>query len=214
MRSSDAVFDGTYVLRTNTALTPLQAVLRYRERWMVEDIFRSAKSLLATRPIFHKYDETIRGHIFCSFLALVMRKELEDRLAADGHRLEWADIVHDLERLSQTEVEQDAKRYILRNTAPGCAGIVLRTLGVALPPLIRCAQPPPTPLRSERALRAEPPTKASGDERRNRPPCPHFSPIEGTARLPRAPSPRSRPARPEDRRRARGVDDPPASVRS
>ena len=48
---------------------------------MVEDIFRSAKSLLATRPIFQKYDETIRGHIFCSFLALVMRKELEDRLA-------------------------------------------------------------------------------------------------------------------------------------
>ena len=83
---------------------------------MVEDIFRSAKSLLATRPIFHKYDETIRGHIFCSFLALVMRKELEDRLAVDGHRLEWADIVHDLERLSETEVEQDAKRYILRNS--------------------------------------------------------------------------------------------------
>jgi Transposase DDE domain len=139
----DAQFDGTYVLRTNTRLTPLQAALRYRERWMVEDIFRTAKSLLATRPIFHKYDETIRGHVFCSFLALVLRKELEDRLAAAGHAFEWADIVHDLERLSQTEIEQDGKRYILRNAAPGCAGSVLRALGVALPPLIRCAQPPP-----------------------------------------------------------------------
>ena len=62
---------------------------------MVEDIFRSAKSAVATCPIFAQIaDETIRGHIFqaCS-LALVMRKELEDRLAADGHRLEWADIV-------------------------------------------------------------------------------------------------------------------------
>ena len=65
------------MLRTNTKLTPLQAVLRYRDRWMVEDIFRTAKSLLATRPIFHKDDQTIRGHIFCSFLALVLRKELE-----------------------------------------------------------------------------------------------------------------------------------------
>ncbi len=73
----DALFDGVYVLRTNTKLTPLQAVLRYRDRWMVEDIFRTAKSLLATRPIFHKDDQTIRGHIFCSFLALVLRKELE-----------------------------------------------------------------------------------------------------------------------------------------
>ncbi len=144
-RRPRCAFDGTYVLRTNTRLTPLQAALRYRERWMVEDIFRTAKSLLATRPIFHKYDETIRGHIFCSFLALVLRKELEDRLAAAGHAFEWADIVQDLERLSETEIEQDGKRYILRNTAPGCAGTVLRTLGVALPPLIRCAQPPPTP---------------------------------------------------------------------
>jgi hypothetical protein len=141
----DALFDGTYVLCTNTRLTPLQAALRYRERWMVEDIFRTAKALLATRPIFHKYDETIRGHVFCSFLALVLRKELEDRLATAGHSFEWADIVQDLERLSETEIEQHGKRYILRNTAPGCAGPVLRTLGIALPPLIRCAQPPPTP---------------------------------------------------------------------
>ena len=74
---------------------------------MVEDIFRTAKSLLATRPIFHKCDHTIRGHVFCSFLALVLRKELQDRLLAAGHDLEWADIVHDLERLSETEIEQD-----------------------------------------------------------------------------------------------------------
>jgi transposase len=37
------------------------------------------KSLLDTRPIFHKCDETIRGHVFCSFLALLLRKELEDQ---------------------------------------------------------------------------------------------------------------------------------------
>jgi hypothetical protein len=112
---------------------------------MVKDIFRTAKALLATRPIFHKYDETIRGHVFCSFLALILRKELEDRLAAAGHAFEWADIVQDLERLSETEIEQDGKRYILRNTAPGGTATVLKTLGIALPPLIRCAPPPPAP---------------------------------------------------------------------
>jgi hypothetical protein len=50
-----------------------------------------------------------------------------------------AHIVQNLERLSETEIEQHGKRYILRNTAPGCAGPVLRTLGIALPPLIRPA---------------------------------------------------------------------------
>jgi hypothetical protein len=69
-------------------------------------------------PIIHRDDHTIRGPRFCSFRALVLRKEREDRLAAAGHILEWADIVGDLGRLSKTEAEQDGKRYVLRNTAP------------------------------------------------------------------------------------------------
>jgi len=32
--------------------------------------------------IYQRRDETIRGHVFCSFLALVLRQELEARLAA------------------------------------------------------------------------------------------------------------------------------------
>ena len=33
---------------------------------MAEQVFRAAKSLLDTRPIFHKTDATICGHVFCS----------------------------------------------------------------------------------------------------------------------------------------------------
>jgi len=159
----DALYDGTYVIRVTMKLTPLQATLRYRDRWMVEDIFRTGKSLLATRPIFHKYDETIRGHIFCSFLALILRKELEDRLIAAGHDFEWADIVQDLERLCETEIEQDGKVYLLRNPAPGCAGSVLRTLGVALPPLVRSAQPPPAPPPRKPQKRRQKPRRRSAN---------------------------------------------------
>ena len=60
--------------------------LRYKELWQVEQAFRSAKSLLDTRPIFHKSDETIRGHVFCSFLALVLQKELFRRMAGAESR--------------------------------------------------------------------------------------------------------------------------------
>ena len=42
------------------------------------------KRMLATRPIFHKLDETIRGHVFCSFLALVLKKALDDRIVASA----------------------------------------------------------------------------------------------------------------------------------
>jgi hypothetical protein len=77
--AEDARFDGVFVLRTNTDLNPLAAMLRYKQLWTVERIFRTDKHLFATRPIFHKLDETIRGHVFCSFLALVLKIELEQR---------------------------------------------------------------------------------------------------------------------------------------
>jgi len=47
--------------------------------------------VLETRPIYHQRDETIRGHVFCSFLALVLRKELHSRLEEAGFGFEWAD---------------------------------------------------------------------------------------------------------------------------
>src|SRR6202048_3212029 len=51
--AEDARFDGLYVLRTNTKLTPLQVMLRYRDLLRVEQLFRQAKAVLATRPIYH-----------------------------------------------------------------------------------------------------------------------------------------------------------------
>ena len=141
--AEDARFDGIFVLRTNTSLDPLQAMLRYRELQGVEQLFRSAKSLLATRPIFHKCDATIRGHVFCSFLALVLRKELQDRLAAAGLAPEWAEVLRDLDRLQEVEVTQDGKRFVLRTPTTGCAGKLFQTLGVALPPNIRDAATQP-----------------------------------------------------------------------
>jgi hypothetical protein len=143
--AADARFDGVYVLRTNARASALEIAITYRQRYVVEDIFRSAKSLLATRPIFHKCDETIRGHIFCSFLALVLRKELMDRLAAAGRDLEWAEVIFDLERLVETEIAQDGKRFLVRPAAPGCAGVVFQAVGVALPPTVRAARSPPEP---------------------------------------------------------------------
>jgi transposase len=65
----DAKFDGVFVLRTNADLSPLEAMLCYKQLWRVERAFRTSKGLFATRPIFHKLDETIRGHVSCSFLA-------------------------------------------------------------------------------------------------------------------------------------------------
>ena len=153
--AEDARYDGKWVLRTNTELDSAEVALQYKRLWMVEHWFRSCKSLLQTRPIYHKCDETIRGHVFCSFLALVLRQELQARLEERGHELEWADVIQDLDRLQMVEVEQDGKRFLLRAEAQGTCGKVFQAVGVALPPTVQ--QVSPTTPGGDAAHSATPP---------------------------------------------------------
>jgi transposase len=133
----EARYDGTWVLRTNTDLTTEEVALQYKKLWMVEDWFRSCKSLLETRPIYHHCDDTIRGHVFCSFLALVLRQELQARLEARGHHFEWADVMRDLDRVQYVEVSQGEKRFLLRSELQGTAGRVFQSAGVGIPATVQ-----------------------------------------------------------------------------
>lgn len=133
----EARFDGKWVLRTNTTLPADKVALKYKELWQVEYAFRDMKSLLETRPIYHQRDETIRGHVFCSFLSLALRKELYRRLEAGGHCLEWADIKQDLKALQEVIIEDDGKRLAVRSRCEGVCGKVFQAVGVAMPPAIR-----------------------------------------------------------------------------
>jgi transposase len=134
-------FDGKWVLQTDLEeMTAEEAALQYKQLWMVEEMFRTVKTLLETRPIFHKCDETIRGHVFCGYLALLLRKELQDRLEAQGDKLEWAELLRDLEALEYTEVESEGKRFLLRSDLAGTTAAVFRAVGVAIPPSVQNTQ--------------------------------------------------------------------------
>jgi len=131
-------FDGKWALKTNTALTAEQTALKYKELWQVEHVFRDMKSILDTRPIFHQRDETIRGHVFCSFLALILRKELDHRLEKAGHDFEWADIKQDLKSLQEITIEDNNnKKLAIRSECKGVCGKVFQAVGVAIPLTIR-----------------------------------------------------------------------------
>jgi transposase len=133
----DARFDGIWVLTTNTKLLAKEVALKYKELWMVEHTFRDMKSVLDTRPIYHKRDETIRGHVFCSFLALALKKELDDRLVSQGLQYEWADIKQDLKALQEVILEENGTTLAIRTECQGTCGKVFKAVGVALPPAIR-----------------------------------------------------------------------------
>jgi len=132
--ADEARYDGIFVLRTNARVTPLQAVLRYRDLLQVEDLFRRAKAALRTRPIYHSADAAIRGHVFCSFLALVLQKDLADRCHAAGVTVEWTDLLRDLDRLQEATIDKDGQRITTRTPVAGQVGRTFQAAGVALPP--------------------------------------------------------------------------------
>jgi transposase len=135
--TDDARYDGLWVLRTNTTLRPRYVALAYKQLWTVEATFRAMKSVLDTRPIFHRRDDTIRGHVFCSFLALLLRQELQRRLAERQWTLEWAHVIDDLDALHETTITLDTRAYVVRSEAKGTVGKVFQACGVALPPVLR-----------------------------------------------------------------------------
>lgn len=126
-------FDGKYVLRTNTNLPVGEIALRYKELWQVERVFRELKNILGVRPVYHKYDLTIKGHVFCSFLALVMMKELIGRL---DFKAEWDEIRQDIDALYEVEIEHEGKKYLLRSPLQGMCGKVFKAVGVGIPPSV------------------------------------------------------------------------------
>src|SRR5918997_1996477 len=137
--AEEARYDGLFVLRTNARVSPLQAVLRYRDLIQVEQLFRTAKALMRTRPIYHSSDAAIRGHVFCSFLALILRKELDERCRIVGFRPEWGDVLRDLDRLQEVAISKDGREMTLRTPATGVIGPLFKAARIALPPNVRDA---------------------------------------------------------------------------
>ncbi len=100
-------------------------------------MFRDVKSVLEILPIYHQRDESIRGHVFCSFLALILKKELNMRLEKLGFDLEWSQIKQDLTSLREITLDEDGNRILLRTECRGICHNAFKAVGVGLPPMIR-----------------------------------------------------------------------------
>jgi hypothetical protein len=155
--AEEARFDGIFVLRTNAKITPLQAVLRYRDLLKVENLFLRTKAVMRTRPIFHSSDAAIRGHVFCSFLALVMQKYLEDLSCQAGVVPEWKSLLRDLDRLQQVRIRHRGNDWVVRTDVAKPIADLFRHAHIAMPPRAKQMAPPKlVPTKSARKRRGRP----------------------------------------------------------
>src|SRR5260370_5088542 len=129
-------YDGIWVLRTNTVHNTETVAHVYQPRRTVEWIIQSSKSILETRPIYHKRDATIRGHVFCSFMALVLKQELENRMKQADLEWEWKEVIRGLDGLQQVEANFQGRRFLYRTHLTAHAPQPLPAPALPLPPTL------------------------------------------------------------------------------
>jgi len=78
--------------------------------------------------------------VFCSFLALILRKELDERCRRAGFRPEWGDVQRDLDRYQEVTISKEGRQMILRTPATGVVGPLFKAARIALPPNVRDAR--------------------------------------------------------------------------
>jgi hypothetical protein len=139
----EARLDGKFVLTTSTALPAAAVAKAYKSLWRVERAFRTLKSTLDVRPIFHQRDDSVIGHITGCFLALRLEVDLHRRLDARGRAVPWPDLMRDLARLQAVIVDLDGTRYRLRTDCLGHAAQAFQAAGVAIPTAVTALGPVP-----------------------------------------------------------------------
>ncbi|HZY41246.1 MAG TPA: IS1634 family transposase, partial [Anaerolineae bacterium] len=156
--AQEARFDGIFVLRTNAKITPLQAVLRYRDLLKIENLFLQTKAVMRTRPIFLSSDAAIRGHVFCSFLALVMQKCLDDLSREASIVPEWKTLLRDLDRLQHVRIRHRGNDWLVRTDISKPIADLFCHAHIALPPRAKQMAPPEIvpPIKSARKRRGRP----------------------------------------------------------
>jgi transposase len=131
-------FDGKFVLLTSTQLSSEEVAKSYKSLWEVESVFRTLKDVLEIRPIFHRKESHVKGHVFCSYLALclliALRKSLREH--STGKVLSWDNVIRDLRSFRIIKATFSGKTYLMRTEFKGTAHRCFQAVGLKSPPTI------------------------------------------------------------------------------
>jgi len=129
----ECLYDGKYVLRTNTNL-PMEEVARaYKMLWQVERAFREMKSVLDIRPVYHWKEQRVRGHIMMCFLAFVCEMTLRKLIDLKKLAISYREMLLDLRRLQIVKINVKEKKYLVKTENEGVCGKIFQMAGVQIP---------------------------------------------------------------------------------
>ena len=130
----DALYDGKWILTTNTTL-PIESTIRaYKDLAKIERHFRTLKSEIELGPIRHWTERRVRAHVFICFLALQIQTFISKKLKEHDSELSYREVMTDVAQIRANIFELKGKRYIQRTEFQGLAHHAFRVTGTKIPP--------------------------------------------------------------------------------
>jgi hypothetical protein len=136
--------DGKYLLRTSDdTLSPEDVALGYRQLYEVKDAFRTLKTTLDLRPVYHRLEDRIRTHIVLCWLALLLV-----RIASVRTGQTWSQIRAALERIHVGEFVSKNGNVLQRTELTAEQERLIELLDLPKPPLFIAVTPSGTKTQS------------------------------------------------------------------
>lgn len=129
----DALYDGVYVLTSNTNLPPAQIIGSYKGLWQVEAAFRQLKSELEMGPLYHWKDRRIKAHIMICFLALILRITFYKKLKSIDKNASYTKVDQDLKALHAIGLKIKHQSVVMRTELKEGAALSFRALNMRPP---------------------------------------------------------------------------------
>ncbi len=118
---------GRFLIVTNTDLPYGEIVSAYKEQWKIERAFRTIKSFLDIRPVYHRRSERIRAHVFVCVLSFLVSAIMEK---STGRSIE--SIRKDLNCLDVVPVTVENRKFYVSSDSPEVSSI-LKSLKIPYP---------------------------------------------------------------------------------
>ena len=125
----EKIYDGKWVLFTNTPLEYTEIAKYYKSLWQIENAFKELKSSLDVKPMYHWTEKRIRGHIFICFLALVLELGLKNKLI----KVSYDEAMEDLKKLQVSLLKVKGQDKLKRTKLVGTASSVFEQLKLTIP---------------------------------------------------------------------------------
>ncbi len=129
----EEIYDGMWILRTNTNLPTEEIAKYYKDLSQIEQCFRELKNQLEIGPIYHWKDRRIRAHVFIGFLSLILKVTLKKAIHKINPDVLYCDVMDRVKEIKALKLNLNNTKVILRTEFPEGAYIAYQAIGLRPP---------------------------------------------------------------------------------